>query len=157
MECGRDFEVSQNCKTTTLFFGKQTTKNTEGKDCGTPDAAMYRLHICCTTRPNCSFAIREMRNFSAAECRKAIRGNLRNVLHLIFRKLPLNNFWNSAFRKIPAPTGKSEDSEYQLETAVATNTGRRTCSPLATNTGRHTYDTSTRIRSTWAKDRGRRT
>jgi len=111
-------------------------QNTEGKDCGTPDAAMYRLHICCTTRPNCSFAIREMRNFSTAECRKAIRGNLWNVPHSIFRKLPLNNFRTSAFRKIPAPTGKSEDSEYQLETAVATNTGRRTCSPLATNTGR---------------------
>jgi len=28
---------------------------------------------------------------------------------------------------------------------------------MATNTGRHTYDTSTRIRSTRAKDMGRRT
>jgi len=46
----------------------------------------------------------EMRNFSAAECGKAIRGNLRNVLHLIFRKLPLDNFLHFAIRKIPAPT-----------------------------------------------------
>jgi len=37
LECGRDFEVSRNCKTTTLFFRKRTTKNTEGKDPGTPD------------------------------------------------------------------------------------------------------------------------
>ena len=44
-----------------------------------------------------------MRNFSAAECGKAIRGTLRNVPHLIFRKLPLDNFPQSAFRKIPAP------------------------------------------------------
>jgi len=28
---------------------------------------------------------------------------------------------------------------------------------MATNRGRRTYDTSTRIRSTWAKDTGRRT
>jgi len=46
----------------------------------------------------------EMRNFSAAECGKAIRGNLRNVPHLIFRKLPLDNFPQSAFCRIPAPS-----------------------------------------------------
>ena len=46
----------------------------------------------------------EMQNFSAAECGKAIRSNLRNVQHLIFRKLPLDNFPQSAFRKIPAPS-----------------------------------------------------
>ena len=40
--------------------------------------------------------IAEMRNFSAAECGKAIRGTLRNVPHLIFRKLPLDNFPHSA-------------------------------------------------------------
>jgi len=37
----------------------------------------------------------EMRNLSAAECGKAIRGNLRNVPHLIFRKLPLDSFPHS--------------------------------------------------------------
>jgi len=40
----------------------------------------------------------EMQNFSPAECGKAIRGNLRNVPHLIFRKLPLDNFLDSAIR-----------------------------------------------------------
>jgi len=45
----------------------------------------------------------EMRNFSAAECRKAIRGTLRNVPHLIFRKLPFDNFPHSAVR-IPQNT-----------------------------------------------------
>jgi len=45
----------------------------------------------------------EMRNFSAAECGKAIRGSLRNVPHLIFRKLPLDNFPHSAIR-IPQNT-----------------------------------------------------
>ena len=44
----------------------------------------------------------EMQNFSAAECGKAIMDNLRNVLHLIFRKLFLDNFLQSAFCKIPA-------------------------------------------------------
>jgi len=34
----------------------------------------------------------EIQNFSAAECGKEIRGNLRNILHLIFRKLPLTTF-----------------------------------------------------------------
>ena len=33
----------------------------------------------------------------------AIRGNLRNVLHLIFHKLPLDNFPHSVFCKIPTP------------------------------------------------------
>ena len=45
----------------------------------------------------------EMRNFSAVECGKAIKGNLRNVPHLIFRKLPLDNFPHSAIR-IPQNT-----------------------------------------------------
>jgi len=39
-----------------------------------------------------------MRNYTAAECRKATRDNLRNVPHLIFRKLPLDNFPHSAVR-----------------------------------------------------------
>ena len=42
----------------------------------------------------------EMRNFSAVKCNQ---GNWRNVLHLIFRKLPLDNFPHSVFRKIPTP------------------------------------------------------
>ena len=41
--------------------------------------------------------------FRLRECGKAIRGTLRNVPHLIFRKLPLDNFPHSAIRKIPAP------------------------------------------------------
>ena len=44
-----------------------------------------------------------MRNFSAAECGKTTRGNLRNVPHLIFRKLPLDNFPHSSIR-IPQNT-----------------------------------------------------
>jgi len=42
-ECGRDCEVNWNCKKLP-FFGKWTTKNTEGRDCRTPDTAMHRLH-----------------------------------------------------------------------------------------------------------------
>jgi len=45
----------------------------------------------------------EMRNFSAAECGKVITGNLRNVPHLSFRKLPLDNFPHSTIR-IPQNT-----------------------------------------------------
>jgi len=45
----------------------------------------------------------EMQNFSAAECGKAIRGNLQNIPHLIFRKLPLDNIPHSAIR-IPQNT-----------------------------------------------------
>ena len=45
----------------------------------------------------------EMRNFSAAECGKAIRGTLRNVPHSIFCKLPLDNFPHSGIR-IPQNT-----------------------------------------------------
>ena len=56
LECWRDFEVKKLLKKTTLFCGKQTTKNTEGRQRWTPDASMYRLHICCTMRVNGSFA-----------------------------------------------------------------------------------------------------
>ena len=91
-------EVSRNCKTTTLFFGKRTTKNTEGKDPGMPDTAMHQLHICCTMRANGSFVIH---GFSAAECRKAIMGNLRNMPHLIFHELPFDNFPHSAIYPCP--------------------------------------------------------
>jgi len=80
--------LSRNCKTTTLFFGKRTAKNTEGKDPRMPGAAMHRLHICCTMRANGSFVIRGNAEFFG--CGKAIMGNLRNVPHLIFHKLPLS-------------------------------------------------------------------
>jgi len=82
---------------TTLFFGKWTTKKkNERKVHGTLDAAMHLLHICYTMRANCSFAICGNVEFSAAECGKAIRGNLRNIPHLIFCKLPIDNFLHSA-------------------------------------------------------------
>jgi len=55
---------------------------------------MHRLHICCTMRANVSFAI--CGNAESFGCGKAIRGNLRNVPHLIFGKLPLHNFPYSA-------------------------------------------------------------
>jgi len=64
-------------------------------------AGVHRLHICCAMRANGTFASlrsAEMRNFLAAECGKATRGNLRNVPHLIFRKLPLDNFPHSTIR-----------------------------------------------------------
>jgi len=101
LECGRDFEVNRNCKKTTLFFGKRTTKNTEERHRGTPDVAMLRLHISCTVRTNGSFAIRRNAEFFSCGMRKSDRGNLRNVPHLIFRKLPLDNFPHSA--KYPRP------------------------------------------------------
>jgi len=75
--------------------------NTEGKDRGT------LLCTSCTSvvQRERTVVLRsvEMRNFSAAECGKAIRGNLRNVLHLIFYKLPLENFLHFAIR-IPQNT-----------------------------------------------------
>ena len=63
--------------------------------------------IGCTSVVQCERTVvlrsAKMRNFSAAECGKATRGNLRNVPHLIFRKLPLDNFLHSAIR-IPQNT-----------------------------------------------------
>jgi len=71
LECERDFEVSRNCKTTTLFFRKRTTKNTEGKDRRTPDAPMHCLHICCTMRMNDSFVIHGNAEFFGCGMRKS--------------------------------------------------------------------------------------
>ena len=107
LECERDFEVSRNCKTTTLFFanGLQRIGLREERTAG----RLTLLCIGCTSvvqrERTAVLQSAEMRNFSAAECGKAIRGNLRNVLHLIFRKLPLTTFRipQSAFRKILAP------------------------------------------------------
>jgi len=80
---------------TTLFCGKWTTKNTEGRDHGMPDAA-----IGCTSVVQCERTVVlwsvEMRNFSVAECGKAVRGNLRNAPQLIFCKLPIDIFQHSA-------------------------------------------------------------
>jgi len=63
--------------------------------------------IGCTSVVQCEQTVvlwsAEMRNFSAAECVKATRGNLRNFPHLIFRKLPLDNFLHFAIR-IPQNT-----------------------------------------------------
>jgi len=85
-----------------MFFGKRTTSNIEGKDPGMPDAAMHRLHICCTMWANGSFVSAEMRSFSAAECGKTII-----VICGMFRtwfsaNYPLTTFRipQSAFRKI---------------------------------------------------------
>jgi len=46
LECGRDFEVSRNCKTTTLFFGKRTRKER------TP-GCLTLLCISCTSVAQC--------------------------------------------------------------------------------------------------------
>jgi len=63
-------------------------------------------------RANGSFAIRGNADFfSAAECEKAIRGNLRNVLQLIFRKLSLEKFPHSA--KFPRPWSQHDGTRAQ--------------------------------------------
>jgi len=74
-----------------------------------------------------------MQNFSPAECGKAIRGNLRNAPHLIFRKLPLDNFLHSAIR-IPQitsarlrPTGADRRTTQQ---SVLQSTAQLTSSAL---------------------------
>ena len=56
--------------------------------------------IGCTSVVQCERTVvlrsAEMRNFSAAECGKATWGNLRNVPHLVFHTLPLDNVLHSA-------------------------------------------------------------
>jgi len=70
---------------------------------------LSKMLVKCTHRPACGpadFQMCKMRivsSSSAAECGKATRGNLRNVPHLIFRKLPRDNFPHSAIR-IPQNT-----------------------------------------------------
>jgi len=59
---------------TTLFFGKWITKSMEGKDPGTPDAAMHRLHMCCTMRANGSFAICGNAEFFSCGMRQSDNG-----------------------------------------------------------------------------------
>jgi len=59
---------------TTLFFGKLTTKSTEGKDPGMPDADMHWLHICCTMPANGSFAIHGNAEFFGCGIRKNDNG-----------------------------------------------------------------------------------
>jgi len=80
-----------------------------------PDAGMHQLHICCIVLRSA-----EMRNFSAAECKEAIRGNVWNVPHLIFRKLPLDNLMQSAFCKIAVPVPPAIPNHRLLSTAPLT-------------------------------------
>ena len=71
----------------------------------------------------------EMRNFSAAECGKVIRGNLRNVPQLVFRKLPLDNFPHSA--KYPRPsTGRSRDGQIDKSRWSNCQVGSRISRPV---------------------------
>jgi len=98
LECGTDFEVNRNYKKNCPILWQMDHKNMEGRHRVTPDVAMLRLHISCTMRANGTLQSEEMWNFSAAECGTAIRGNLWNVPHLIFRKLPLDNFLHFAIR-----------------------------------------------------------
>ena len=74
---------------------------------------MHQLHICCT-----------MRNFSAAGCGKVMRGNLRNIPHLIFSKLPIDNFTHSTIRKIhaPMPNGNSIGPAVLQDTSTSAQT-----------------------------------
>jgi len=104
LECGRDFEVNQNCKKKlpcSLANGPQRIwkEGTAGP--------RTLLCICYTSVVQWERTVvlqsAELRNFSAAEWGKAIKDNLQNVLHLIFCKLPLDNFPHSVFHKIPAP------------------------------------------------------
>ena len=82
--------------------------------------------IGCTSVMQCERTVvlrfAEMRNFSAAECGKATRGNLRNVPHLIFRKLPLDNFPHSA--KYPCPTVISSVQPYVQPANVQSTQGQ---------------------------------
>jgi len=102
-ERGRDFEVNWNCKKLpcSLANGPQRIRKE------VTARRLMLLCIGCTSVVQCERTVvlqsTEMRNFSAAECGKAIRGNLQNVSQLIFRKLPLDNFPHSTFRKILAP------------------------------------------------------
>jgi len=92
LEGGRDSEVNWNCKKNYRFW------QMDHKDRRMPDAPMHSLHICCTCTmwANGSFTIRGNAEFFGCGMRKAIRGNLRNVPRLIFRKLPPKNFLHSA-------------------------------------------------------------
>jgi len=104
LECGSDFEVNRNCKKNYPILRQNRPKRIR------KEGNVGRLTLLCF---GCTLVVQceqrvvlqsvEMRNFSAAECGKAIRDNLQNVPHLIFRKLPLDNFPHSAIRKIPTP------------------------------------------------------
>jgi len=58
----------------TLFFGKKTAKNMEGREHGTPDSAMHRFHSCCTMRVNGSFAIHGNVEFFGCGMQKSDKG-----------------------------------------------------------------------------------
>ena len=109
-----DKQTDTQTRVTTIHFASSTTH----AKCNKPffiffifqgtTGCLTLVCISCTSVVQCKRTVvlrsAEMRNFSAA-----IRGNLRNVPHLIFRKLPLDNFPHSAFRKIPAPNSRFTD------------------------------------------------
>ena len=82
LECGTDFEVNRKCKNCPILW-QMDQKNT---GLFLPRRPLVETSI---------FAICGKAEFFS--CGKVIRDNL------IFRKLPLDNFPQSAFRKIPAP------------------------------------------------------
>ena len=100
----------------------------------------------------------EMRNFSAAECEESIRGNVRNVLHLIFRKLPLDNFPQCAFYKIAMPVPPAIPNHQLLITAPLAATSRTNYTHLSQSCYAMLHDCipSTRLSSQSADCRCRR-
>jgi len=110
LECGTDFEVNRKCKKNCPILWQMDQKNT---GLFLPRRPLVETSI---------FAIRGNAEFFSYGMRKMMRGNLQNVPHLIFRKLPLATTISdsfvvsvltlipptfripqSAFRKIPAP------------------------------------------------------
>jgi len=92
----------------------------EGNDRGTPMLLCIGCIYVVQRERTVVLRSAEMQNFSAAECVKAIRGNLWNVPHLIFRKLPLDSFLHSAIcipqntRAPPRQNSYSLDSKSSL-------------------------------------------
>jgi len=136
LECGRDFEVNQNCNTLPCSFVSDIAIFVLKRDVklqltnpvlwqtingsqriwneGTAGCRML-LCISCTSVVQCEQMVvlrsAGMRNFSAAQCGKVVRGNLRTVLHLIFRKLPLDNFLHLVVR-IPQNTRAGQNANF---------------------------------------------
>jgi len=99
LECGRNFEVNLNCK---KYCSLVNTPQRIWKE-GTVEHRTL-LYISCTSVVQCepTVVLRsvELRDF---RLRNVIRGNLWNVPHLIFCKLPCDNFLHSSIREIPVP------------------------------------------------------
>jgi len=85
----------------------------------------------------------EMWNFSAVECGKTIRGNLRNVPHLIFRKLPLDNFPHST--KYLRPSVKHLALNRELQTQVSDTSKSASLLSTAINEPYHFMTSSDRF------------